>query len=223
MHMADALISPAVGGTMWAATAAVATWSVRTLARRTDARRTALMAVAGAFVFAAQMINFSIPGTGSSGHLGAGFCSPPSWAPGRLPGHGVRPGCAGAVLCRRRPPGLRLQCHQPGSLRLSCRVPLIFRPIARRSLKTGTVALAGRGLGGRASAGAFGWCSRRCCPVGPVSLRVFVLLMQPIHLAIGAVEGLVTASVLAVLHRARPEVLSSTLEGRVYAGATLRP
>lgn len=29
MHMADALISPAVGGVMWAATAGVATYSIR--------------------------------------------------------------------------------------------------------------------------------------------------------------------------------------------------
>ncbi len=31
------------------------------------------MGVLGAFVFAAQMINFTIPGTGSSGHLGGGL------------------------------------------------------------------------------------------------------------------------------------------------------
>lgn len=31
------------------------------------------MAVAGAFVFAAQMINFTIPATGSSGHIGGGI------------------------------------------------------------------------------------------------------------------------------------------------------
>ena len=31
------------------------------------------MGVMGAFVFAAQMINFSIPGTGSSGHIGGGL------------------------------------------------------------------------------------------------------------------------------------------------------
>ena len=31
------------------------------------------MGVLGAFVFSAQMINFSIPGTGSSGHLGGGM------------------------------------------------------------------------------------------------------------------------------------------------------
>ena len=32
-----------------------------------------MMAVGGAFVFAAQMINFTIPGTGSSGHIGGGI------------------------------------------------------------------------------------------------------------------------------------------------------
>ena len=31
------------------------------------------MGVMGAFVFAAQMINFAIPGTGSSGHIGGGM------------------------------------------------------------------------------------------------------------------------------------------------------
>jgi hypothetical protein len=31
------------------------------------------MAVSGAFVFAAQMMNFTIPGTGSSGHIGGGI------------------------------------------------------------------------------------------------------------------------------------------------------
>ena len=31
------------------------------------------MGVLGAFIFAAQMINFTIPATGSSGHLGGGL------------------------------------------------------------------------------------------------------------------------------------------------------
>ena len=31
------------------------------------------MGIMGAFVFAAQMINFTIPGTGSSGHLCGGM------------------------------------------------------------------------------------------------------------------------------------------------------
>jgi cobalt/nickel transport system permease protein len=35
----------------------------------------------------------------------------------------------------------------------------------------------------------------------------FLVLMQPIHLAIGVVEGLVTAAVLSFVYRARPEML----------------
>ena len=73
MHMADALISPAVGGTMWLASAALAARSARRLETQADDRMVPLMGVAGAFVFAAQMVNFGIPGTGSSGHLGGGL------------------------------------------------------------------------------------------------------------------------------------------------------
>ena len=73
MHMADALLSPAVGGTMWAATAVTVAYCSRRLRHEADDRLVPLMGVLGAFIFAAQMINFSIPGTGSSGHLGGGM------------------------------------------------------------------------------------------------------------------------------------------------------
>ena len=67
MHMADALISPAVGGTMWAATAGLTYYSARKLKANPDEQIVPLMGVLGAFIFAAQMINFTIPATGSSG------------------------------------------------------------------------------------------------------------------------------------------------------------
>lgn len=73
MHMADALISPVVGGTMWAATAGVAAYSIKKIQSDLDQKKIPLMGVMGAFIFAAQMINFSIPATGSSGHLGGGM------------------------------------------------------------------------------------------------------------------------------------------------------
>src|SRR5210317_881230 len=70
MHMADALISPAVGGTMWAASAGLIGYCSKKVKDDMDDVRIPLMGVVGAFIFAAQMINFTIPGTGSSGHLG---------------------------------------------------------------------------------------------------------------------------------------------------------
>ncbi|PKN73433.1 MAG: hypothetical protein CVU52_07165 [Deltaproteobacteria bacterium HGW-Deltaproteobacteria-10] len=72
MHMADALLSPAVGATMWAGSLAALGYSSRKLQENIDNKTIPLMGVMGAFIFAAQMINFTIPGTGSSGHLGGG-------------------------------------------------------------------------------------------------------------------------------------------------------
>jgi cobalt/nickel transport system permease protein len=72
MHMSDALLSPVVGGAMWAASAVAVAHSARRMGQEMDSRRIPLMGVLAAFVFAGQMINFTIPGTGSSGHLGGG-------------------------------------------------------------------------------------------------------------------------------------------------------
>ena len=73
MHMADALISPAVGGACWIAAAGLTAHSATKLRAEADERSVPLMGVLGAFVFSAQMVNFAIPGTGSSGHLGGGL------------------------------------------------------------------------------------------------------------------------------------------------------
>ena len=73
MHMADALISPSVGATFCAITGGTLIYSARKLKEEANEKVTPLMGVLGAFVFAAQMINFTIPGTGSSGHLGGGM------------------------------------------------------------------------------------------------------------------------------------------------------
>ncbi|MCE1274327.1 MAG: energy-coupling factor ABC transporter permease, partial [Chlorobiales bacterium] len=73
MHMSDALLSPAVGGTFWAVSAGMIGLSAKKITAEENGSKTVLMGVLGAFVFAAQMINFTIPGTGSSGHIGGGL------------------------------------------------------------------------------------------------------------------------------------------------------
>ncbi len=73
MHMADALLSPTVGGIMLATTAVTTLYCARKVQRQLDNSKIPLMGVLGAFVFAAQMINFAIPATGSSGHIGGGL------------------------------------------------------------------------------------------------------------------------------------------------------
>lgn len=73
MHMADALVSPIVAGTMYTCSAAVAIYSGNKVKVENDLKKVSAMGVMGAFVFATQMINFTIPGTGSSGHLCGGM------------------------------------------------------------------------------------------------------------------------------------------------------
>ena len=73
MHMADALLSPAVAATMYAASAAAAGVSLHKLKKDDDAQKLPVMAVSAALVFAGQMINYTIPGTGSSGHMCGGM------------------------------------------------------------------------------------------------------------------------------------------------------
>ena len=71
--MSDVLISPAVAGVMATASTGLIAYSVYKTKDELEEKKIPLMGVMGAFVFAAQMINFTIPGTGSSGHIGGGF------------------------------------------------------------------------------------------------------------------------------------------------------
>ena len=73
MHMADALVSPQIGAAMYTVSAAAAIYSIKKVQSENDLKKVPVMGVMGAFVFAAQMINFTIPGTGSSGHLCGGM------------------------------------------------------------------------------------------------------------------------------------------------------
>ena len=73
MHMADALLAPAVAATMYAASGAAAGISLHKLKKEDEPQKLPLMAVSAALVFAGQMINYTIPGTGSSGHMCGGM------------------------------------------------------------------------------------------------------------------------------------------------------
>lgn len=210
MHMADALVSPAVAGTAGAAAAAliaVAAAKVKKI-RRDDI--VPLMGVMGAFVFAAQMINFTIPGTGSSGHIIGGI----------LLAAVVGPWAGFITLCSV----LIIQClvfADGGLMALGCNIlnmaaascligyPLVFRPIAGRSTKpvrlmAASVAASVAALEIGALAVTF---ETEISGVTALPTQTFLTFMLPIHLAIGAVEGLATGAVLAFIARYRPETL----------------
>ncbi|MBL7139396.1 MAG: energy-coupling factor ABC transporter permease [Planctomycetes bacterium] len=72
MHIGPGFLSPPVWMGAAAVSGAALAGSLAVAGRRLDDRKVPLMGVMGAFVFAAQMVNFPVlPGT--SGHLGGGF------------------------------------------------------------------------------------------------------------------------------------------------------
>ena len=210
MHMSDALLSPAVAGVMCAASGAAVAASVMKLRRSEEPVKVAEAGVMGAFVFAAQMINFAIPGTGSSGHL-----------------------CGGMLLAAVLGPSLGflalavvllVQCllfADGGILALGANVwnmafygcmlggGVIWPLITGRSpsrLKVFAASVVGNVVA--LQLGAFSVTLQTLASgVTELPFGAFVAAMQPIHVAIGTVEGLITGSVLCFILDARPEML----------------
>lgn len=209
MHMADALVSPAVGGTMWAASAGLIGYCSNKVQKDLSNRKIPLMGVLGAFIFAAQMINFAIPGTGSSGHLGGGMIL------------AILLGRYGAFLTIASVLTVQaLFFADGGLLALGCNIfnlgffpcfvayPLLYKKIVGDRMTRGRIALGATlasivGL----QLGAFSVVLETLFSgITELPFTTFVLLMQPIHLGIGLVEGFVTAAVVVFVWRARPEI-----------------
>jgi len=70
MHMADALISPQWAVRCGPPPPGLPCTAPGSSSQEMDDRKLPLMGVLGAFVFASQMINFTIPANRFSGHLG---------------------------------------------------------------------------------------------------------------------------------------------------------
>ncbi len=211
MHMADALLSPAVGGAMCVVSAGALAWAVKRM-KQEEQKKLPLMAVTGAFVFAAQMINFTIPGTGSSGHIGGGILlASLLGAPAGL----LTIAVVLAIQCLFFADGglLALGCNifNMGVLPCMLAYPLLFRPIFGRKNTAGRLMAASVGsvvVG--LQLGAFSVVLETVASgITELPFGAFAALMQPIHLAIGLVEGVVTGAVLCYVWRTRPEILDA--------------
>lgn len=217
--MSDGLVSPAtaaVAGVAAAALLAVAVRRTGSVGRNDDcddrqrAHMVPLMGVMGAFVFAAQMINFTIPGTGSSGHVVGGVLL--AAVLGAWPAF-VALSSVIILQCMLFADGglLALGCNILNMAAVSCLVayPLIYRPIVRGGMSRGRIVAASLmasvvslELGAGAVVAETSLSSIAALPV-----RDFLLFMLPIHLAIGVGEGLATAAVVTTLHRYDPSLL----------------
>ena len=211
MHMADALLSPVIGGTFWAASAAMIGLATRKISSEADGPKTVLMGVLGAFVFAAQMINFTIPGTGSSGHFGGGLLLAVLLGPWR-----AFITLASVLVIQA------LFFADGGLIALGCNIinmaffpafvawPFIYRPVAGNAhsgprLAAGSITAATAGL----LMGAMSVVLQTTFSgISDLPFRTFTLFMLPIHLCIGIVEGLITWAVLSFVAKTEPGLLA---------------
>jgi len=227
MHMADALLSPLVGLAGWAGALGLLAAASREVVRPGNEdgaglRSIPLAGVMGAFVFSAQMLNFTIPGTGSSGHVGGGLLLAALLGP--QPAFLV----LSSILAIQA-----LFFADGGLLAWGCNVlnlglfpcfvayPLVFWPIARgggsgrRTLAAVLGAVVGLELGALGVV-----LETTFSGVAELPFNLFAGLMLPVHLVIGLVEGLATAAVLAFLARVEPNLLD---EARGASGRSAVP
>ena len=227
MHMADALVNPTVAISMYAASAIVAAYSIKKVRQENNPSKIPLMGVMGAFVFSTQMLNFTIPGTGSSGHL-----------------------CGGLLLAALLGPYaafltmigiLTIQCllfADGGILALGCNIwnmgfygcfvggLLIWQPLVKKELSKMRIILASI-LGSvlTLQLGSFSvTLETTASGITELPFSVFAATMQGIHLAIGTVEGAIIAAVLLFVYQARPELLfaaASKEQGKLSFATTL--
>lgn len=214
MHMADALLAPAVAAAMYAASGTVAGISIHQLKKDDEPQKLPTMAVSAALVFAGQMINYTIPGTGSSGHMCGGMLLSALLGP--------QAGFLSMIVI------LAIQSlffADGGLMALGANVwnmafygcfvgyYLIWRPVMRggrskAGQRTRIIVSSILGCVLTLQLGAFSVVLETSLSgITELPFGAFCALMQPIHLAIGLVEGLITAAVLVFVYESRPELL----------------
>lgn len=210
MHMADALVAPAVAAVMYAASGATATYSVRKVKLEQNIKKIPIMGVMGAFVFAAQMINFTIPGTGSSGHLSGAMLLSVILGP-----YAAFLTMIAILLVQS------LMFADGGLLALGCNIwnmafyacfigyLCVYKPILRNKhsrIKIITASILGCILS--LQLGSLSVTIQTLASgISELPFSTFLLTMQPIHLAIGIVEGVITSVVLIFIYETRRELI----------------
>ena len=218
MHMANELLSiPVATGTL-----AIAAGSLGFICRKVKqviaAEKLALMGILGAFVFAAQMVNFQLPAMpGTSGHMVGAV----------LLAIILGPHLAAIVISSV----VIVQClifQDGGLLALGCNiiniglVPSYLGYFLYRTVTNGRFSSLKVYIGAMLAsviameAGAILVAIQAAMSgILAVPLPTFLITMIGVHFLVGFVEGLVTVTVLAYLQQLRPDIVADSLPGTV--------
>lgn len=239
MHMANELLSPVVAAGSFAVGCGAVGFICYRARQFVTTDKFALMGIMGAFVFAAQMVNFPLPLPGASGHIVGAVLLAIILGP--LPGS--------IVLCSV----VIIQClifQDGGLLALGCNVInlaivptfvgyyvyslVLGRERSRRRMYVAAIAACTVGLvaGAVLVAIEVGLSGVLLVPV-----RTFMSTMIGVHLIIGVIEGLITAGVVLYLRQLRPDIVDglavevtsarkslfyvSLIAGTIFVGAGL--
>ncbi len=218
MHMANELLSvPVATGTL-----AIAAGGLGLICRKArqiiTADKLALMGILGAFVFAAQMVNFQLPAMpGTSGHMVGAVLLAIILGP-----H------LGAIVISSV---VIIQClifQDGGLLALGCNiinmalVPSYLGYFLYKTATTGPFSSLRAYIGAvlacviAIEAGAiFVPMEAVLSGVLAVPFSTFLITMIGVHLLVGFVEGLITVAVLGYLQQVRPDIVVDSLPGKI--------
>jgi cobalt/nickel transport system permease protein len=219
MHMADGLISVPIGIIFFIISLVFMAFSIKKINESHDDKKIPMMAVMGAFVFVAQMINFTIPATGSSGHIGGGILL--CLILGQYP--------AFLAICSV----LIIQClffGDGGLLALGCNMfnmgvipifiayPLIIKPILRKAINKKNITIASiLGCVVGLELGAFSVVLQTLAShITSLPFLSFVSLMLPIHFAIALIEGIITAGVVHYVYKENPKMIDYSFQTQSF-------
>ena len=205
MHIPDGFLNLQTAAATGAVSVAAIAYASHKLNHHLDVAKIPLMGVTGAFIFAAQMVNFPVAG-GTSGHLlGATLAA-------------ILLGPEAAILIMTAVLGIQCLVFQDGGL-LALGANILNMGVVGAFLGFALYSLLAR-LNTRSStryAAAFiaSWISvmvgALCCSLeliasGTAAAQVVLPAMLGVHALIGVGEGVITVGALAFLAHVRPEL-----------------
>jgi cobalt/nickel transport system permease protein len=223
MHMANELLSVPVATGALAIAAGALSFICRKVRQVIATEKLALMGILGAFVFAAQMVNFQIPAMpGTSGHMVGAVLLAIILGP-----HLGTVVISSVVI---------IQClifQDGGLLALGCNiinmgiVPCYLGYFLYKLVTAGQFSSLKSYIGAMLAcllaleAGAILVPIQAALSgVLAVPFSTFLITMIGVHFMIGFIEGLITVAVLAYLQQVRPDVVLDSLPGKVRLSRT---
>ena len=216
MHIPDGFLTTRVALSLDVISAAGILFAAKRARIDSSDRVIPLMGVLGAFVFAAQMLNFPVAG-GTSGHLIGGSLLAILLGP-----------MAGFLTMATVVIAQALFLQDGGLVALGANVfnigaitcfsgYAVFRLFKGKSGRDNRLAVAGFLAGWFSSVISSAFCALQLCLSGAVPLQIGLTAMPGYHMIVGIIEGALTAGVLGFLGKERPDLLETNGAGRFRA------